>query len=129
MDTYDFQTHTLPSIEMYGGDTVPWEVILTREDGSKFSLDTAAECTCTLSIMPHRVTAGIGVNAMMDAPLLIKIGDVQTTLDGTPAVVFNFVEDDTKELRGKFIYQVEVKHDTDLRICQGHLLIKQNIHR
>lgn len=129
MEKYDFQVHALPDIEMYAGDTVPWEIILMRDDGSYFSTDTASECICMMTLTPYKVTSGIGVNAVIATPVLTKTGRVETTLDGVAAVVFDFTPADTRSLRGKFLYQIEVTHDTDLRICQGHLFIKQNINR
>lgn len=124
-----FGIHSLPDIEMYGGDTLPWEVTLIRNDGSKFSVDTASECIATLTFTPLKATTGLGNNATSLPPVLTKIGEVEPTLDGSSIVVFTFSENDTKGLRGKFLYQIEVKHDEDLRLCQGYIYIKQNINR
>jgi len=129
MDKTEFEISNLPDIEMYGGDTLPWEVVLVRDDGSKFSADTASECTATLTLMPLKATTGIGANANAIAHIFQKIGEVRPTLDGSSIVLFMFNENDTKGLRGKFLYQIEIKHDDDLRICQGYLYIKQNINR
>jgi len=124
-----FNIHTLPDIEMYGGDTLPWEVTLIRDDGSKFSVDTASECICKLSFTPLKATSGLGNNSVAVPPIFEKIGEAKPTLDGSSVVVFAFSESDTKGLRGKFLYQIEVRHDDDLRLCQGSVYIKQNINR
>lgn len=124
-----YEILNLPDIEMYGGDTLPWEVTLIRDDGSKFSVDTASECTSTLTFTPLKATTGLGNNATALVPILTKVGEVKQTLDGSSVVMFFFDENDTKGLRGKFLYQIEVKHDEDLRICQGYIYIKQNINR
>ena len=128
-DCKNYEIQTLPDIEMYGGDTLPWEVTLIRDDGSKFSVDTASECISTLTFTPLKATTGLGNNANALAPILTKTGEVKPTLDGSSVVMFFFTESDTKGLRGKFLYQIEVKHDEDLRICQGYIYIKQNINR
>lgn len=124
-----FPIKTLPDIEMYGGDTLPWEVTLIRDDGSKFSVDTASECTATLTFTPLKATTGFGTNANILSPILTKTGEVKPTLDGNSIILFLFEKSDTVGLRGKFLYQIEVKHDEDLRLCQGTIYIKQNINR
>lgn len=129
MDKVEFPAYKLPDIEMYGGDTVPWEITLTREDGTKYAFETAAECTCTLTFTPFKVTTGLGGRAKAVMPSLTKTGEVKEALDGTATVVFNFAKDDTIGLRGKFLYQIEIAHDTDLRVAQGHIYIKQNTNR
>ncbi len=129
MDKTEFPAYILPDIEMYGGDTVPWEVTLIRDDGSKYSLETASECICTLTFTPFKVTTGLGGRANPVTPLLTKSGTIEEALDGSATVVFDFTTQDTIGLRGKFLYQIEVAHDTDLRIAQGHVYIKQNTNR
>lgn len=124
-----FCIEILPDIEIYGGDTLPWEVTLIRDDGSKFSVDTASECTATLTFTPLKATTGFGTNANILPPILTKTGQVKPTLDGSSIILFTFEKNDTIGLRGKFLYQIEVKHDEDLRLCQGTIYIKQNINR
>ena len=48
-----YNIERLPDIEMYGGDTLPWEVTPIRSDGSKFSVDTASELVATLTFTPQ----------------------------------------------------------------------------
>lgn len=128
-DVGQFEIQTLPDIEMYGGDTLPWEVTLRRNDGSFYSVDTASECTSTLTLTPLKATTGLGNNSNTIEPIFTKVGTVLPKLNGSSVVMFYFSKNDTKDLRGKFVYQIEVKYKNDLRICQGHIYIKQNINR
>ena len=121
--------HAMPDIEMYGGDTLPWEVTLIRDDGTYFSVDTASACVFTLTVTPFNTSSGCGENATIVEPILTKTGVVESGTGDVAVVVFTFDEDDTIGLRGKFVYQIEVKHGEDLRVSQGCLYIKQNINR
>lgn len=123
-----YEIHTLPDIEMYGGDTLPWEVTFIRDDGTRFSVDTASECDYTLTFTPLKATTGLGGNASALSPILNITGTVKSTADGA-VVVFAFSKQDTIGLRGKFLYQIEMKRGSDLRLCQGCVYIKQNINR
>lgn len=125
----NYELHNLPDIEMYGGDTTPWEITLIRDDGTRYSTDTASELTATLTLTPLKATTGIGDNVNIITPIFTKTGTLKPILDGGSSVIFTFSENDTKGLRGKFLYQIEVKRREDLRVCQGHIYIKQNINR
>lgn len=124
-----YEIESLPDIEMYGGDTLPWEVTMIRDDGSKYSVDTASECSSTLTFTPLKATTGLGGNANAVAPILKKAGEVIATPDGYSTILFSFNQSDTKSLRGKFLYQIEIRYRDELRLCQGHIYIKQNINR
>ena len=129
MDKNEFPACILPDIEMYGGDTVPWVVTLVRKDGSKYTMDSVEGLRCTLTVTPFKVTTGLGGHAVPIAPLLTKEGIFKEALDGSATVLFDFLVEDTIQLRGKFTYQVDVVYGDDLRAAQGHLYIKQNINR
>lgn len=129
MKKNEFPARVLPDIEMYGGDTSPWEVALVREDNSSLSTGIASECTCTLTFSPFKITTGLGGRASTVKPLLTKEGTVGEGSDGGAVATFTFDKQDTIGLRGKFLYQIEVVHDSDLRIAQGHVYIKQNTNR
>lgn len=129
MDKTEFPAYILPDIEMYGGDTVPWEVTLIHEDGGKYTIDGAKDFLCTLTITPFKVTTGLGGRASPVTPVLTKSGSLKQTLDESATVIFPFDIADTIGLRGKFLYQIEITYGTDLRAAQGHLYIKQNINR
>lgn len=129
MDKTEFPAYILPDIEMYGGDTVPWEVVLQNEDGSEFTYNKAKDLSCELTITPFKVTTGIGGHAIPISPLLIKAGSIKEGISENAIMVFEFDATDTIALRGKFIYQIEVAYGTYLRVAQGNLYIKQNINR
>lgn len=124
-----FPVYTLPYIEMYGGETTSWEISLVREDGTKYSAESAEACTVILTFMPFKTTTGLGYYAKPADPVLEKTGETILDTDGSPVTVFAFDEADTIALRGKYIYQIEVRHNDDLRVCQGDIYIKQNINR
>lgn len=119
----------LPEIEMYGGDTSDWEISLFKNGNEPITYQFAKECTVILTLVPLTVTSGLGNNATPVAPLLTKSATITEAQDGSPNVVFSFSATDTKNLRGKFIYQIEVQQSTNLRLCQGRIYIKQNINR
>lgn len=129
MDKMEFPAHKLPDIEIYGGDTVPWEVTLIRDDGTSCPSSAAENFSCTLTFSPFKVTTGLGGKAISAAPLLTKKGTIKETSDGGAAAVFDFATQDTIDLRGKFLYQIEISNGDDLRIAQGHIYIRQNINR
>ena len=119
----------LPEIEMYGGDTSDWEISLFKNGNEPITYQFAKECTVVLTIVPLTVTSGLGNNSTAVTPLLTKSATIAQLPDGSPSVVFSFNATDTKNLRGKFIYQIEVQQSTNLRLCQGRIYIKQNINR
>ena len=124
-----FPVSTLPYIEMYGGETLSWEVFLLHEDGTKYSADSAEACDIELTFLPCKTTNGLGYYAKTIDPVLRKEGTVTIDTDGSPIIFFTFIENDTMALRGKYIYQIDVRHNDDLRVCQGDIYIKQNINR
>lgn len=123
------EARPLPNVDMYGGDTTPWEISLVNDDGTSFSIGQGADCTATLTLTPLKATTGLGNNANTLPPMLTKEGVLEATGTGGAAVIFKFAEADTKSLRGKFLYQIEIRHGSDLRVGQGNLYIKQNINR
>lgn len=125
MDKTEFPARSLPDIEMYGGDTTPWEMTLVDSDGAEYPSATASACTYTLCFSPSKATTGLGGDAAPIAPLLKKVG----TIKEGATVVFSFSKEDTIGLRGKYLYQIEVSKGTDLRVAQGHVYIKQNVNR
>lgn len=119
---------SLPPIEMYGGDTVPWEIELVRENGSYFSYDTAIECTFKMVFLPYSVDGQNGISYSDIDPVLQKYGTVVDN-NGIALVEFRFATEDTRELWGKYLYQIEVIHEDDHRSMQGVVNIHQNLDR
>lgn len=116
----------LPDVEMYGGDCTPWEISLVRENGTQFIIQQGIECTAIFTVIPVSA-AGFGDTLSEQEPVLSKTGIFSETSSGGVAVQFSFAEEDTKELWGKFLYQIEIRHGNDVRIGQGDLYIKANI--
>lgn len=52
MEKNSFTIHTLPDIEMYGGDTTPWIVTPIKDDGRVYADDCIIECTAVLTLTP-----------------------------------------------------------------------------
>lgn len=121
MGKIDYRVEILPDIEMYGGDTTPWYIQMMHGVGSSFYYSEADGFSCKLTITPFAI-----VTATHD-PVLQKNGTIEEYGDEEAAAVFTFTEEDTKELFGKFIYQVEFSKNADKRIGQGNLIIKKNV--
>lgn len=122
---------TLPSVEMYAGDAVPWYVgIVKNECGETYVGIDYSQYTAELAFTPYGVGNGMGQHSLNVAPVVLKEGRFVDGEDGATVMVFDFAPDDTMMLRGKFIYQITLKM-TDGPVCinQGSLLIKQNINR
>lgn len=120
MSKIDLQMTILPDIEMYGGDTTPWYIQLVHGSGIGFTYSEASGYTSRLTIAPYVSVTGGGYAVQ-------KTGTISSYGDGSAAAVFSFVENDTKTLFGKYIYQVEFTNGTEKRIGQGTLTIRRNI--
>lgn len=140
----------LPDIDMYGGDTTPWQVNVVNKDGTPFIIEDEdkSKYSAELVFCPLKSSYGMSQNSSSDNVMLRKAGVLQTSATQT-AVMFYFLTDDTEDLRGKFIYQVKITYDdsedttggtsgssggttndaTDVvvKISQGIVYIKQNI--
>lgn len=122
-----FMIDILPNIEMYGGSTDKWRVVPLTENNAKIPYIYIGGCIVTLTIAPFKASTGLGRNANSFAPVLEKAGKVERLSDDSGAIIFDFQENDTKSLRGKFIYQIEIKNQKNVQICQGHIYIRQNV--
>lgn len=119
----------LYDITMYGGENTPWNFSLVRKNGSDFLIEQGVRCTATLTIAPFdAVPNPVGYINYKDI-VLQKTATFESSATGGTVAVFEFAEADTKELCGKFIYQVEVNHHGDTRIGQGNLTILYNINQ
>lgn len=124
-----FTAQKLPDIEIYGGDTTPWEVVLMRDSNTNFDYSDSTQCSVILTVAQSKTSTGQSAGAVLMAPILTKQGALQAITGGGTAVVFSFADADTKSLRGKYTYQIEVRFDNELRIGQGSLYVKQNMNR
>lgn len=130
-----FEIRTLPTIEMYGGDMTPWEIALLREDGSKLSYDTGKDCSAKLTFSPVSAATNFGFQTPVTSPVLSKVITPVEDDNGGTLLRVEFSEADTIKLRGKFVYQIDITRSNDPngdtindhRICQGWVLIMQNI--
>ena len=123
----DYPIIVLPDIEMYGGDTEPWKVLIAHEDGRSYLYSEASGYSGTLTIMQYMYSVGLGVNG--GTYILQKSGSLQLYDAEDASIVFSFAVNDTKNLAGRYTYQIEISHGTDKRIGQGSLFIKNNINR
>lgn len=134
MDRVKFELQVLPAIEMYGGDTTPWEITLVRKDGSKVAYDgTGEDCAVTIQFAPLN-TAGKFGHAPTITPVLSKAATLsRIEANGGTLATFTFTRDDTINLWGKFIYQIDVNwpdpNTQGLRVLQGTVTIMQNVNR
>lgn len=120
--------HRLPDIAMYGGDTTPWVVTLTNEDGSSFTDAGESTYECILSISPFSQMYGAGNYASFGLPTLTKSASV-TKSGGAYIATFAFIMEDTIQLRGKYTYQIEVRSGIGNKVSQGSLTILENKNR
>ena len=115
----------LPDVEMYGGDTTPWQIFIAHENGNPYTVDELDGYTATLYLIPYYMNTGVSVSG---APVLTKSGTFKA-VDGVGAVEFAMAASDTKTLAGKYTYQVEFHYGTACRIGQGKVHIRTNINR
>ena len=122
------KVYSLPDIDMYGGDTTPWEVYLVYEDGTNFPIDENTTYTCTLTLSPFGVKSTVTNTGSVVQNILTRVGTVHSDATiGSTLIRFEFRKEDTINLRGKFLYQIDVCFGNDVRICQGVLNIRQNV--
>ena len=115
----------LPNIEMYGGDTTPWQYDLYHNDGRRYTRSEATGYTAKLYIIPYAYKAGF---AMTGSPVLTKTATISEK-DGGAAATFEFGPSETLTMAGKYIYQVEFTGGSERRVGQGDLYIHPNIHQ
>lgn len=129
MDHKCYKPVRLYDIEMYGGENQPWEFPLVRRNGAIFAIEQGVLCTATLTIAPFDAIPDPAGYINTRDIVIQKTATLTTGTDGGAVAVFEFEEEDTKKLYGKFIYQVEIDHHGDKRIGQGNLAIHYNINQ
>lgn len=125
----EYQAGKLPDISIYAGDTTPWSVTLVKKNGNPYPYAALTGADAKLTFMPYSVTNGVGSNVNIMPPVLCIEGAITNDPQGTGTALFTMESSDTIDLHGKYIYQVEIKNDDDVRICQGFVTIKHNINR
>lgn len=128
MGKIDIQVVILPDIEIYGGDTTPWEVAMVHQNGSGYTLEEADDYTAVLTVTPFMHSAGLGTGGN-NSYVVQKTGTIKTLSSGDVGAEFTFTASDTKTLAGKYTYQIEFNLGEASRIGQGNLHIMNNINR
>lgn len=126
MGENNYSAYAFPDIELYAGDTTEWVVPIKFENiGNESSVDPSM-LSAILTILPHSISVHATTNPSLEAVSLLSInGD----LDDSGAFHFVFSEDDTIKFRGKYKYQIDVRYENELRICQGNLYFIRNINQ
>lgn len=119
----------LPDITMYGGDTTPWYISIMKQDGTPYPFGSLTGSSAKLFLSPYALSVGIGNDAQAAEPVLTKSGTVTGDPDGNGTILFTMERADTIDLRGKYLYQIEISRDDDLRVLQGVVTIRPNINR
>lgn len=128
MNTTNYCVATLPDVEMYGGDTTPWEIAMLHENGTGYTLAEADGYSCVLTVTAFSHAAGLGSGGSSSYALQ-KAGTIKTLSDGSVGAEITFSSADTKTLAGKFVYQVEFINGEQGKVGQGYLNIRNNINR
>lgn len=127
MHKHDVPITILPDIEMYGGDTEPWNVQMIHDDGRCYLMTEVTGYSAVLTIMPFIYSAGLGVSGA--SVTLTKNATIERYGTNEAMVVFSFAAADTLNLSGKYTYQIEFTYSGNKRIGQGNLYIRNNINR
>lgn len=130
MAKIDYRINILPDVEMYGGNTDIWELVLIKETGEQYTYEELKDSdgifllTIKDYTYQHRPNGGV-------YHTLQKNGVLGVDDDLVGAVCrFSFAPEDTLSWMGKFTYQVELIHGADIRrAAQGNLIIRKNINQ
>lgn len=125
--TYAIQAGRLPDVEIYGGDTSPWHVKITDENGRPLSNTRLEGCALTLVAVPYGMSRGLSAGADRSEPILLAMGHLMDTPDGYAVAEFEPDYDETVAMRGKYLYQITLCDGMNERVLQGKLTVKQNI--
>jgi hypothetical protein len=119
----------LSEVSICGGDTTPWAVTILKENGDAYPYAALDAATASLALTPYAISTGLGNNADVVDPVLVKDGTISSSDEGGGIVEFELSSTDTMNLRGKYIYQITISKDGDSRVYQGIVTVKQNINR
>lgn len=129
MERFYYPAKVLPDIEMYAGDTTPWLIFLLDEHRHKVPYEDVMCTICRLSLTPVKLTTSLGYQAPPSQPELEIISLVEQYDDGSAVVPIFFDMEDTIRMRGRYIYELDCFAGEEKRLCQGVLIIKQDINR
>lgn len=130
MAKIDYRINILPDVEMYGGNTDTWELVLIKENGDQYTFEELKDTDCQFLLTikdygyQHRPNGGTYRS-------LQKYGVLGIDDDLVGAVSrFLFTPQDTLAWMGKFTYQVElIQGDIIRHAAQGNLIIRKNINQ
>lgn len=120
---------TLPDVQIYGGDTEPWQLILCHDNGAPYKEAELTNCLISLDVLAltNRVYSD---SRDTDRIALSKSGRLMAMADGSMTAIFDLIEDDTINMRGSYIYQVTMTiSGVSHRVCQGRLTVIPNVKR
>lgn len=119
---------SLPNILFYGGESDRFEIIPYDKDGARLTPEYAALCDTKLTVSPLSIRSGLGNNHTPVTPVIEKDGAVELDDDNNPVFVFCLTANDTKELWGIYVYQIDISNgDSSARVYQGKMHIVMNI--
>jgi len=130
MAKIDYRINILPDVEMYGGNTDTWELVLIKENGDQYTYDelkdTQSVFLLTIKDYAYQHRPNGGVYHTLQKQGVLGVDD-----DLVGAVCrFSFAPEDTLAWMGKYTFQVELIHGTDIRhAAQGNLIIRKNINQ
>ena len=130
MAKIDYRINILPDVEMYGGNTDTWELVLINERGDQYTYEELKDTTCRFLLTikdygyQHRPNGGVYHS-------LQKTGVLGVDDDLVGALCrFSFSPSDTLSWMGKYTYQVElIQGDIVRHAAQGNLIIRKNINQ
>lgn len=125
-----YKSQALPDIDMYGGDTTPWEITIQLPVSDPNFTTELSSLSCVFTLTPYR--SPMAASMAVDKQQIVLQKNVslnQSTSPGIATALIDFSIEDTCCLSGKYIYQIAITNDIDLFIAQGKLLIKTYYHK
>ena len=125
-----YSINRLPDLEIYGGETSPWEIEFVSENYLPYGKDDITGCLCTLVLVPYGYVTGVlNEDSQIRIVLTKTTAIARDNTTGRLYATFHFSIGDTQSLRGKYIYQIEIKQDSQLALGQGSVFIRGNLDR
>ena len=120
MSKFEYPAGVLPDMELYGGDTTAWKILLCHLNGKPYETSEITGYSCVLTITPFVMGKASDVE-----PVLTKTATVIQNAERATAL-FEFQVSDTINLSGKYVYQIELNDGTHARVGQGYLFFRRN---